>query len=97
MVPIRQNMMGFGRVEEISPTSHENLDATKRELSNVWDQPPEKCVDLESWTAVALGINSVMNTIYIVGNLLVFALYLCPLLYRIILHSTISGYVADIK
>lgn len=97
IVPNRQDVMGIGRVEDITPTSHEKLDPSNRELSSIWDHPPEKHVDLESWTAVALGINSVINTIYILGNLLVFALYMCPLLYRIIVHSTASDYVADIN
>lgn len=54
-----------------------------------------KVDDKETWGAVAYGVNRVTTTIYLLGNVLVFALYMCPLLYRIGMYSASNGYMVD--
>lgn len=49
-----------------------------------------------SWEEVALGLNRITTFSYLLGNALVFALYLSPLLYRIMVHSAVVGYLVDI-
>ena len=51
---------------------------------------------LNSWEELAFGINRMINVIYLVGNALVFRLYLYPLLMRIIEHSANNVYVVDV-
>lgn len=48
-----------------------------------------------SWVAVALGLNRVTTIAYLLGNALTFTFYLYPLLYRIIVHSAVIGYIID--
>lgn len=50
---------------------------------------------LNSWAAVAHGLNRVAAATYLLGNVLVFACFLYPLLYRIAAHSRKTGHVVD--
>lgn len=56
------------------------------------ENPVENGEDLNSWRAVSSGMNRLLNVSYLLGNILVFGFYLCPLLYRIIMHSRV-GYL----
>lgn len=51
--------------------------------------------DLISWVLVAHGINRLTTAAYLLGNALVFVLYLFPLLFRIFEHSSFIEYVVD--
>ena len=53
--------------------------------------------NMNSWEAVAHGLNHITTILYLLGNAIVFTLYLYPLLYRIIVHSAVNGYVTDIE
>ena len=57
----------------------------------------ERIENINSWKNVALGLNCLTTAFYLLGNALAFAFYLYPLLYRIIKHSAITGYVVDTK
>ena len=57
----------------------------------------ETAKGLTSWKTVSEGLNRLFIVAYLLSNTLVFAFYLYPLLLRIYIYSSDSGYVVDNK
>ena len=55
----------------------------------------EKSEGMSSWKSVSEGLNLWFIVIYLLGNALVFAVYLFPLLCRIFVQSSLSSFVVD--
>ena len=95
-LPIRQDLLENDQIEEITQNGHKTHEDSKQNVMMLKDKLLHKSEELETWTAVAVGINRMVNSVYMLGNVLVFSLYLCPLLYRIIVHSVVSDYFVEI-
>ena len=78
-------------------TANDMNGGSKVEAGNVIRNVEHEDLNLNTWEAVAHGLNRITTVLYLLGNAIVFALYLCPLLYRIIVHSAVNGYVIDIE
>lgn len=76
---------------QVPPESGHVAGENKKEVDGVdvpGDKTPEPSEeDPNSWKAVALGLNRVNTLAYLLGNAIVFALFLGPLLHRIFMYS----------
>ena len=91
-----QQVMGNGK--DIQPTYADTNSTRDAEVQveKHTNKSYEKVKIGETWEAIATGLNRLTIVSYLLGNALVFAIYLYPIFYRIIMHSAISGYVLDI-
>ena len=94
--PNQQQVIGNGK--DIQPT-YADTNSTRDDevqVEKLTNKSHEKVEIGETWEAIATGLNRLTIVSYLLGNALVFAIYLYPLFYRIIMHSAVSGYVLDI-
>lgn len=81
--------------EEIALTNANN--GVVEEVEVRADSPVSPPEEANSWEAVALGLNRLTILFYLLGNAIVFVIYLCPLFYCIYAHSATESYVFDIN
>ena len=86
----------IGKIEEDAPKDNRNNVEGEAEVFEEKEdafQCSKKTLD--SWEAVAFGMNRVIIAIYLLGNALVFVLFFCPLLFHMIKHLSVKVYVID--
>ena len=88
-----------GICDEVTPADDAENEDSKEEAKTepaveLLERAEEQQVD--TWKAIALRLSGLTTAAYLLGNALLFAFYMCPLLYRIISHSATS-FVADTK
>ena len=94
-------MFENGQFEKITQNICKKHKPCKQKLMINSDLPIDKTVELESWAAVAIGVNNVVDMFYVLGNVVIFACYMCPLLHCIspfqLDHFAVSDYIENIK
>ena len=61
------------------------------------DAKEEVTVVCDVWEAVPFGLNCLITAVYLLGNAIVFVLYMWPLLYRITSHSEATSYLVPVS
>ena len=59
--PIRQDTLGNGRLEEVTQNCLKTHEAITQKVIMLGDKPIDKAEELETWAAVASGINKVVE------------------------------------
>ena len=81
--------------EQLASTDADESTHTNEREAVAAKKQSNKKEALNSWEAVAHGLNVIVSTIYLLANAIVFAIYMCPLLFLIFRHNSVTSYIND--